>query len=461
MKNLKILCCSHSSLTDADLVRISNLFPQLDELDISKSSFPRIIDGKITAVTDDGVEFLSSKLKKLRRIDLSGNRCISDKSLVSLSSNCPLLQKIAVGYCMSVTEYGISYLLHNNRHLTSLVLRAHFKIDSFGVRDSVDPPQYLQSLKLSNVNISDEFLHSVAEAHIPLTDLALLFCNGYTFTGISSLLHSYRSLKSLALLGVEFLTNEHIGYLSPFLLNLSSIQLHSCSLLSDSAFVTLSERCPLLSRLEMGCSCLGIEEWKDDSPVTNFTIRSLNLSFNSYLGSSGLRRVLNIYPNLEELKLSACFRGTEQLNIADILDCSSSVKSLELNRCNNLTFSGEKAKISKLERIVAIWSGINDDVLTMIGKTSPGLLHLDLKDCENITEEGVKEVVKRCTRLRYLNLSGCFNVNVDVVEHIVNNRPSIRRLVSPSHVYPEEVDQGKLLQQGCLVTRGVPYDDLI
>ncbi|KAK9670071.1 hypothetical protein RND81_13G174800 [Saponaria officinalis] len=316
MKNLKILCCSRSCLTDTDLVRISNLFPQLEELDISESSFPRIIDGKMIAVTDEGVEFMSSNLKRLRRIDISGNQCISDKSLISLSSNCALLRKIAV----------------------------------------VDPPQYLQSLKLSNVKISDEFLRSVAAAHIPLTDLALLFCNGYTFTGISSLLHSYRSLKSLALLGAEFLTNEHIGYLSPFLLNLSSIQLHNCPLLSDSAFVTLSERCRLLTRLEIG---------------------------------------------------------------------------------------------------------INDDVLTMIGKKSPGLLHLDLEDCENITEKGVTEVVKCCTRLRYLNLSVCFNVSVDVVELIVNNRPSIRRLMLPSSVYPEEEDQENLLQRGCLVTKDAHYDDLI
>ncbi|KAL9229483.1 hypothetical protein vseg_004945 [Gypsophila vaccaria] len=455
MKNLKILCCSRSSLTDTDIVRISNLFPQLEELDISESLFPNIVDGKITAVTDEGIEYLTSKLKRLRRINVLGNQHISDKSLISLASNCALLQQVVAGYGRGVTRYGVSFLLHNSPHLTSLVLNAYIKIDPFVVNGSADLPKYLQSLHLTSVTVSDEFLHSVAQAHIPLTEFCLSYCKSYTFTGISSLLHSYQSLKSLALIGASFLTNKHIDYLSPFLLNLISIQLSFCPFITDLAFDMLSERCPLLSRLEVSNSCLGREKQRNNSPVMNFTIHSLNISSNSFLDSSCLRRVLNICPNIEKLHLSACFQFPGQLNIADILDCSGSVKSLELNRCNHLTFSGEKANISRLERIAAVCSGINDDVLTMIGMKSPGLLHLDLRDCRNITEKGVKEVVKFCTRLRYLNLSGCINVNVDVVQHIVNNRPSVRWLVSPSRLYPEKEDQECLLQQGCVVTRGV------
>ncbi|KAH9624801.1 hypothetical protein KSS87_007539, partial [Heliosperma pusillum] len=205
MKNLKILSCSRSSIKDSDLVRIADFFPQLEEINVSESFFPHIVDGKIIAVTDEGIEFLASKLKRLRKIDLSGNRCISDKSLISLSFSCPFLQQIVAGYSTNITEYGISFLLHNSPRLTSLCLMAHFKIGSFGVEDSINFPKHLVSLKFSTLTISDEFLHSVAKAQIHLSELTLSFCKSYTFSGISSLLHSHRSLKSLALLGADFL----------------------------------------------------------------------------------------------------------------------------------------------------------------------------------------------------------------------------------------------------------------
>ncbi|XP_074294263.1 F-box/LRR-repeat protein 14-like [Silene latifolia] len=460
MKNLKILGCSRSSMKDSDLVKIANFFPQLEEINISDSYFPHIVDSKIIAVTDEGIEFLASKLKRLRKVVLSGNRCISDKSLISLSLNCPFLQHIVAGYSTNITECGISFLLRNSPRLTSLCLMAHFKIGSFGVENSINFPKHLVSLKFVSLNISDEFLHSVAKAQIPLTELTLSFCKSYTFSGISSLLHSHRYLRSLALLGAEFLTNEHIDYLCQFLLNLSSIQLYCCPLLSDSAFVMLSERCNLLSRLEIGYSCVGSEEWNNVRPLKNLAIRSLNLSSNQFLGSANLRKVQGIFPNLEKLNLSKCFQGTEMLDVADILDYSHTVKSLELNECRQLTFSREKAKVSKLEKLVAKYSGINDEVLAMIGRNSPRLLYLDLEDCENITEKGVKEVIESCKRLRYLSLSGCSNVNVDVVEYIVDNEPSLRRLISPSCGYPEEEDQIYLLQD-CLVTRGVDYEEFI
>ncbi|XP_074314868.1 F-box/LRR-repeat protein 14-like [Silene latifolia] len=424
MKNLKILDCSHSSMKDPDLLKIANYFPQLEDINISYSC----VD-----LTDQGIEFLASNLKRLRKVDVTGNTCITDKSVISLSLNCHFLEQF-------IADSPV----------------AKFEIGSFGVENSIDLPKNLVSLKFTNLKISDQFLQSVAKAEIPLTELSLLFCKSYTFSGISSLLRSHPCLKSLALFGADFLTNEHIDYLCQFLANLKTIKLNCCPLLSDSAFVTLSERCNLLSRLEIGNTCLGKEELiNDDHPVKNYAVRFLRLWSIQFLCSAYLRKVLLICPNLEKLDLSNCFRGTELLDVADILDYSPRINSLVLNQCRHLRFCREQAKASKLEKLVAMYSGINDEILAMIGRNSPGLLYLDLEECKNVTEKGVKAVIESCKRLRYLNLSGCLNVNVDVLEYIVQNEPSLRRLVSPSCKYPKEDDQKYFLQRNCLVTRAV------
>ncbi|KMT00584.1 hypothetical protein BVRB_9g218830 [Beta vulgaris subsp. vulgaris] len=454
LKNLKILDCS-SCLGDADLVRIANSFPRLEELVIGDSDYE--YNGKRVVVTDDGIDYLSSKLKRLRKIKLSHNKYISDKSLVSLSSNCEFLEQVNVFFC-GVTEHGFSFLVNNSRHLRTLLLSAHFQIESFRLKSSTSFASKLQSVSFIKVGISDKFLEAIAEAQIPLTDLSLLYCKSYTFNGLLKLLYSYQSLKTLVLRGAEFLTNEHIENLSSFLHSLTSISLSDSPELSDSAFVMLIQRCPLLCHLEMVRTSLGREEYNHDSLIKkHFALKHLDLSSNSYLNTSGLKRLLHFCPKLEKIRLYACFQRYNQLDVADILECNKGVVNLVISSCQ-LKLSRKDAEISMLETLNAQYSEINNEVLAMLGRISPRLVHLDLMECENLTEEGVKEVVKSCRRLRFLSLSACENVDTNIIAWIVTNRPSLRRVVSPSCSYPDEEEQKHFLQQGCLVTKGAHYE---
>ncbi|GAB4842149.1 hypothetical protein Ancab_012107 [Ancistrocladus abbreviatus] len=273
-KNLKIFKCSYSSVKDADLIIIADSFPLLEELDISHSCFPERVDGKIIAVTDKGVTELSSRIKRLRRINLTGNDCISDLSVISSSTNCVDLMEIVVGYATGVTPDGL---------------------------------------------------------HI---------------AGISSLLKQYQTLEPLALDGAEFLTDE------------------------------------------------SIEE-----------IRHLNIS-----------------------------------------------------GCTRVKFSGmEDGLILKMEKLMAAWSGFDDQMLEMLGRICPNLHHLDLEDCKSVTTQGVKGMVRKCRGLRCLNLSGCDGVNFEVVDWIVSSCASLRHLVSPSLSFPDEKQQEDFASCGCLVDRSNEY----
>ncbi|XP_021736512.1 F-box protein SKP2A-like [Chenopodium quinoa] len=174
MKSLKVLKFTGGE-GDADFVRVADAFPQLEELYI-KDEAPYII-----SVTDKGMDYMSSKLKRLRKIDLSNKSRVSDKSLISLSKNCPLLEQIEIHDCNSVTQEGISFLFNNSHHLNLLYICKYLKIDSFGVEGSTNILTNLQSLRLQYVDIPDEFLFSIIEARIHLTDLALTDCKSYTF----------------------------------------------------------------------------------------------------------------------------------------------------------------------------------------------------------------------------------------------------------------------------------------
>uniref|UniRef100_A0A803LNF6 Uncharacterized protein n=2 Tax=Chenopodium quinoa TaxID=63459 RepID=A0A803LNF6_CHEQI len=462
MKNLKVLRFAGGE-GDADLVRVADSFPQLEELHIRDRY--KNDNGKIIVATDKGMDYMSLKLKRLRKIVLSDRLYgISDKSLISLSKNCPLLEQIEVTVSGSVTAKGISFLVNNSHHLNSLYLSAHFKIESFGVKGSTDLTN-LQSLMLTNVEISDDFLVSIIEARIPIACLFLADCEGYTFSGISRLLqHLSQSLKSLALVSVEFLTNEHIEYLSSFLENLTSIQLRSCSNLSESAFVMITQRCLRLYHFAMTNSSVGREEYIYDGLMKkNRAIKYLDLSLHKNFSPAALKRLLNICPEVEKLDLSHCFLPRDQLNVPFIFECNL-YSGISCNRSPaelDLTVSNSvedyeidmELELSVLEELIVSYSGINDKLLT---KISPRLTHLDLEGCKNVTEKGVKEVVKSCKRLRYLNISYCDKLDFKIIAWILTNRSSLRKLVSTTsydHRYQDDDNLKLFLQQGCLTNR--------
>ncbi|XP_021732145.1 F-box/LRR-repeat protein 20-like [Chenopodium quinoa] len=455
MKNLKVLKFTGGE-GDADFVRVADAFPQLEELFI-KDEAPYII-----YVTDKGMDYISSKLKRLRKIDLSNKSRISDKSLISLSKNCPLLEQIEIHDCNSVTQEGISFLVNNSHHLNSSYICKHLKIDSFGVEGSTNILTNLRSLKLQYVDILDEFLFSIIEARIHLTDLALTDCKSYTFTGISRLLqHSSQSLKSLELGRVEFLTNEHVEYLSSFLQNLTSITLFNCSKLSDSAFVMITQRCPRLCYFVMTGSSFVRDEYNYDGLIKkNRAIKYLDLSSHHEFRPTALKRLLNICPEVEKLKIHGCYLlPNDQLNVPDILECNRSLVELNFIGSHHITVKDRELELesSVLEKLIVKFSLINDIFLTKLGRICPRLIHLDLSYCSKVTEDGVMEVVKSCKRLRYLSLSRCEKVDINIIPWIVANGPSLRELVSSSRNYPDDKNQKLFLQQGCLVLKDPNY----
>ncbi|XP_021736511.1 F-box/LRR-repeat protein 2-like [Chenopodium quinoa] len=448
MKNLKVLKYS-GGRGDVDLARIADSFPNLEELYIDH-------EGEYTTtVTDEGVDYMSSKLKRLRKIDLSNRAFITDKSLVSLSKNCPLLEHIKIYQCNKVTVEGISFLVNNSHHLKLFYILKDLKIDTFGVNGSSNFLANLRSLRLQDVDISDKFLFSIAEARLSLTDLAVIDCKSYTFTGISRLLlQTSQSLKSLDL-GVKFLTNEHIEYLSCFLQNLTSIKLFNCSNLSDSAFVMITQRCPRLCHFAMTGSSLGTEEYNYDGLMKNRAVKYLNLAFHYDFSLTVLKRLLTIFPEVEKLDLSHCkFVRHDKLNVPDILECNKKLVELNLRGCLGIKYlTAKDMELSVLEKLILKFSDLNDEMLINFGRMCPRLIHLDLEFCLHVTEEGVKEVVKSCKQLRYLTISSCWNLDINIIPWIVRNRPSLRKLVSSSCKYPDDENQKLFLQQGCLVLK--------
>ncbi|KAK7389495.1 hypothetical protein VNO78_24593 [Psophocarpus tetragonolobus] len=438
MKNLRVLICSNiGSLRDSHLVVIAYCFLFLQELDIS---FP--LDSQ---ASDFGILRLSSMLENLRKINISGNYFITDKSLLSLCQNCLSLEEISFFTCFKITQIGIAYAIRLRSSLNSISFNIEKKrihgpgftltpID-LDLIHSFRSLKRLTAIDLSNSVISDEFLFAVAEGGALLLEkLILQDCCNCTFSGISYVLSKCQSVRCLDLRKVDFLTDQCIIKLSVFLLSLTSINLSGCCQLTDSTFFILTRNCPLLSEIKMERTYLGVkgEEYLIPDSFVNLEVKKVYLGDNALLSDTSLIKFVSICPSLQLLDLNGC-EGVSGECIVEVLKRCCEIRHL------NLAYTGMKvfeinSEVSQLETLNLSGSRIEDEALSIISKRCSGLLLLDIQSCWHVTPKGVGDVIENCTALKELNLKNCMLVSDDFVGWVELSRPSLRTIIAPSDV---------------------------
>lgn len=462
MRNLRCLNCSRIGyLQDKDLGFIAESFPFLEELDISypEHAYSYSSAGltnsciSVRPITDSGILSLAVKLKGLRKINLSGNHFITDKSLDFLSLNCVLLSEILLHNCDFVTQNGILLVIRRCGNLNSLSFSGTWLsfVDS-RFKDSFVCTKTLCAVDFSDSVISDELLYAMAEACLPLNKLILSHCQNYTFSGISCLLCKHRSLQYLDLELANFLTDECMFELSKFLQRITYLNLSLCNGLTNSTFFNLTRNCPLLNEFKMIGTNLGAQDLTTSFAV-NPRVKSLNLARNSCLDNDTISMFVASCPNLKFLDLSYCLNITEE-GISEILKRCSEIRYLRIKCCSGIKTLLIDYEPSNLEVLCARELSIDDDGLAMIGNRCSRLLQLDLTGCSNVTAKGVREVVQKCRVLREINLKGCNNVEIDIIAWMVFSRPSLRRIVPPRGFVPSESQRNLFLRHGCLVCEG-------
>ncbi|XP_030491854.2 F-box/LRR-repeat protein 3 [Cannabis sativa] len=465
MKNLRCLNCSKIySLQDSDLGLIANSIPTLEELDISylmddyRSNSNGLLDMSsfTKPISDSGILTLSLKLKGLKKLNLSGNHFITDRSLVHLSTNCVQLREIVIHFCDFITPYGIALMIRGCVYLSSLsVFGTRLSVVDSTLTDSLVSAKALCSIDLSGFNILDEMLYLIAEAHMPLNKLILSCCSGFTLHGIKQLLSKHQSLQHLDLQDADFLTDESVFQLTKFLPSLKYINLSMCTKLTDSTFFGLIENCPVLNGINMVGTKVGtkVGAKKPNTNHVSNTLKSLYLGQNFSLVNESLKEFAFAISNLKLLDLNSCLSITEE-GLLEVSKRCTELRYLDMSYCRGVKTFLMDFEFSKLEVLCARGLRINDDGLALVGRKCPQLLQLDLTGCFKVTDDGVKQVVKNCRALREIILKQCNKVSIDIIAWMVFSRPTLRRIVPPCGFVPSESQRNFFLRHGCFVCEG-------
>ncbi|XP_023642970.1 F-box/LRR-repeat protein 2 [Capsella rubella] len=444
MKELK--CSGVGDFRDSHLVSIGVNFPFLQKLDIS---YPNSIP---SPVSDAGLISLSSSVKALLKINISGNSFITDKSLIALSQNCLLLREIIFRDCDFISSDCIEFVLRNSRNLESLAIngiglnpKESFSNDAFLFA------RRLIELDLSGSFLSDELLYLIADAKLPLKKLLLSDCHGFTFDGVLYLLAKCQTLVHLNLEGANFLSDEMIMELVIFFRQLTFLNLSFCSKLTGLAFFSIIQRCVSLRCMIMEGTNFGVEDYSKEMDIKS-GIKFLYLSRNHNLRDECLEKISRHCPLLESLDVAQC-PGITIDGILQVWRNCGELRSLDISRCTCIRSLGVvDFELPKLESLRACGTWIDDEALDMISKRCRRLLHLDLQGCLKVSSRGVREVVQRCIRLREINLKYC-EADDGIFTWMVFANPSLRKIIPPCGFSPTKKLHNFLLRHGCVISQ--------
>ncbi|KAM7254136.1 hypothetical protein ACFE04_031818 [Oxalis oulophora] len=446
MIKLKTLCCLKvNCLQDCDLVAIGLGFPGLEEIDLSYSN------GGL--VTDSGVVDLVSKVVHLRKINLSGNHFISDKSLVALATSCFYLEEVLIFDCDFITEDGIAWFIRNCRNLNYIgANNVGFPSVNRSLIDSFVNARRLSEIHLSDSYISNELLAFIGEAGLTLKKLSLSNSCGFTFEGLFFLLSKNQSVVYLDLEGANFLSDDSIVKLCKYLHSLRYINLNSCSKLTTSGFSTILAECSSLHEIHMEKTNLGVD-FCDSEFSPSRQVKHLNLANNNNLSDEPLKKIAISCPNIEILDLSLCVSLTGE-GIVDALQNLPKVRHLSVNWIRTIDSFKMELDLPNMEIVQAKGTWLVDDALLELSKRCPRLLHLDLQACSRVTADGVRGVVENCKILREINLKACDIVIDDIIAWMVFARPSLRKIIPSSGFIPNNNKRDFFLRHGCLICDG-------
>ncbi|XP_062021745.1 uncharacterized protein LOC133738261 [Rosa rugosa] len=369
-----------------------------------------------TCLPVNGIRVFGSKMMHLKCLDCSRVKFLQDSDLNLIAESFPLLQELDISY----PEFGST-----NPSTGSSDWKP---ISDSGIFSLTLNLKGLRRINLSgNHFITDLSLVHLSKHCVLLTQVVIHYCDFITQNGVAKLIRACCHLSCVSVCGIGGSLICLLGYSS---LNFGSL---GCSLISSRA----------LSGIDFSDSVVS-DELLCSVAEACFPMKKLVLSNCTSFTFAGISFLVSHYPFLEYLDLEGAYFLTDN----EIIELSMSLHSItyiNLSYCSSLTgvtLYTLARNCLVLNEIEMVGTNVGDealetDVMPNLGVKSlklsqntsmgngfianyvsicPILELLDLSHCVNITEDGIVEVLKRCSRIRHLEINECGlmkNISID------------------------------------------------
>ncbi|KAK2368749.1 F-box/LRR-repeat protein [Trifolium repens] len=404
----------YTNLNSLNLINMNELFIDYDKLLCQIYCFPFKLTSlnlsKIPTFPEDGLGAFAQKITTLTSLTCSHIQSLYSSDLFLIAEYFPLLEELGLSYPSGYTKYAsyvdgvealslaliklrkvnlygfpvnnqsLFHLFNNCKYLEEVIMFDCHKITSTGLASALRLRPTLRSLSFSITPSNPEYTQMFTTSHF-----------------IDSLVN----LKGLTCLVLKWLhiSNNLLYCIAREGLPLTRLVLQNCTCYSYDGIFCLLTKCQLIQHLDLQGA-----DFLNDQHVVELSLylgdlMSINFCHCLKLTKSALFALVRNCPSLSEIKIE---------NIGRKIVRNSSLL---------VSFGVYYPQLKSLYLGNNAW--LSDESIIMFASKFPNLQLLDLNSCNGISE-GICQVLKRCCKIRHLNLANCSKVKLLGLNFVVS-----------------------------------------
>ncbi|GAU46514.1 hypothetical protein TSUD_285960 [Trifolium subterraneum] len=388
---------------------------EVDKILIKISCFPLKLTSlslpHYCTIPANGLRSFSQKITTVTSLTCYQIRLLNTSDLFLIAECFPLLQQLDFSYpsgCKNFTSY------EDGVEAISLALIK------------------LRKVNLSGFPINDQSLFHLFNNCKQLEEVILFDCHEITNQGLASALCERPTLTSLSFSNSLYNNPEHIQVfaISHFIESLVSLKSLACIALwklniSDELLHSIArEGLPLTRFVLLHCSGHSY-----DGIICLLSkcqrIQHLDLQYTYFLKDQHVIELSSFLGDLVSINLSNCYELTKSALFTLAKNCPS-LSEIKMERVFGNDIEGDSDSLAKFgvyPQLKVLYLGDNswlsDEIIIIFASIFPNLQLLDLNLCDHISEVGICEVLRKCCKIRHLNIAGCSRVKLHGMNFVV------------------------------------------
>lgn len=370
----------------------------------------------------------------------SGHRSISDVGLSIVAGACKSLKSLSLFKCPKITGWGIGSVGH------CIGLERLELVDAMSVTDDGLVILAIRCLNLSSLslvscpNVGNHSLQAFAKYSRKLKSVTLASCPLITDSGIVSLVANRSGLETVKIASMK-LSDIVLQAIACYSRKIQILLLDNVWGVSDMGYCWIG-----LAR-ELKClvlkACVGLSDrcLARVSSASFAGIRKLAINNCSLISDWGLFELTSSARELENVLLHSCKSFTYRGLMVAIGNCSQSLKTLALIKCDFLDEQRDQANSFPLAQHCPLLEtvkvdqcrGIGDDFILWIGASCKQVTDVSFTRMDSITDRGIRcflSQLKGSNKMARVDLTGCTRVGNWSVWAITREcKASLKRLV--------------------------------